>query len=663
MKKISVFIVLVMVFALFASVCVNAADSVPVLVYEPSTKTYTPGDTVEMKTVAKGNNLKFSWLVVVSTDTQDYTFDFSKQAGVMNFEALDPTGKMKAKMSVSGASDGKTTATLTFENIAMFDYGIFVTCTVANSVGYKDTDKAALYPSYSAPPIPEIEIISELDVRIGKLIKLACNVYPPNGVEYDNIEYVWYTTPDGDKSNGEKIDDEDYSVLVVDTGAGGIYFYYCSIYIQKGVSSYYYESPVTMIRVHEPVMDVTYTPESCELGAGDTAVIKANVKFENNDEKGTLSYQWMTGNNNIPGTYTAIKGATSDKLTVKGDNSEGTKYYCCVVTNEIDGYVFSNDSSDIPIIAVKSTGEHTPEIFMSPKDAYATEGDEVTFAVDASYAATYEWFMVKPGGAAPVKLKDGLYGVTSGAETSILKVKASADNNGAFFYCDVYGLNGKYVTTDKAALTVHLIPPDQPVINKHPRSMTANAGTSISLAVDASSPDGGELRYQWYVNDKADYKGMTALEGATGGSVSVNVTDDPQYFCVAVWNMKNGYENGPVYSDFAKVESFESLTEETATGTAEITGESGENPGIVTGGPGVPVTDEFGSVVTGETVVTDEFGSVIVSYDGLTSVIPVGSGNGTNGTIIVLLIIIICMLVLAIAGAVVFIVLKLNKKQ
>ena len=665
MKKLSVILAFVIVLAMFVPVSVSAAEAVPVLVYEPYTMTYTPGETVELKTVAKGSGLSFSWLVNVSTDSQDYTFDFSKEAGVKAFEALDKSGKMKAKMSVSSVSEGKMTAVLTLQNLAVFDYGVFVTCTVANGAGSKDTDRAALYPSYSAPPMPEIEIISELDVRIGKLIKLACNVYPPDGVEYDNIEYVWYTTPDGDKSSAVKIEGEDYSVLVVDTGAAGIYFYYCSVYIQQGASSYYYESAVTMIRVHEPVMDVTYSSDSFELGSGETADIKVTVRFENSDEKGTLSYQWMSGDNNIPGTYTPVKGATSDTLTVKGADKEGKKYYCCVVKNEIDGYEFSNDSSDIPIVIVTSTGEHTPEIFMHPQDAYATEGDEATFAVDASYAASYEWYMVKPGGTTdkpntPVKLKNGSNGVVSGAETSILKIKASAENNGCLFYCQVYGLNGKYVSTNNAKLNVNLIPPTQPKITKQPESVKAYFGDKITLSAAAEASDGGELRYQWYSSDKAEYPQIKAVIDANSKTFEPKQDDAEKYYCVAVWNVKNGMENGPVYSNFAKVELSAKETEtetdkvtetDEATETeAGISTDTETDAGTVTETEGAPATQTEGAASDENTS-----GAVSEGTDG-------GDMNMSK-LVIILLAIIIALLTLALAGAVVFIIIKSKKKK
>ncbi len=665
MKKIAAILVLVTLLAVLIPVSVSAAESAPVLVHEPYTLTYLPGQNVDVKTEAKGKNLHFSWLVVVSTEVQDYTFDFSKAAGIKGFEALDKSGKMKVGLSESTSSGEKAESVLTFKNLLAFDYGIFVTCTVANGGGSKTTDKAALYPSYSAPPVARLELISELDVRVGKLIKLACNVYHPQDKSYDNIEYIWYQSQDGDKGNAEKLEDEPYSVLVVDTGTPGVYYYYCSVYIQQGPSDYYYESAVTEISVHEPAMDVTYSKDKYDLAAGEKATIKANVKFENNDEKGELSYQWMSGNNNIPGTYTPVKGATSDTLTVQGADKAGKKYYCCVVTNYLDGYTFSNESSEMAIVVVNSTGEHLPEIFMDPKDTYATEGDVATFAVDAGNAASYEWYMVKPGGTidkpnTPKKLKNGSDGVVSGADTSILKIKASAEINGYLFYCYVYGTNGKYVSTKNAKLNVNLIPPTQPDIKKHPESVKAHYGDKVTLSVTAEATDGGELKYQWYSSSKAEYPLIKAVIGANDKTFEPLQNEAERYYCVAVWNVKNGEENGPVYSDFAKIELTEKETQtetETETETeaaAESETDATTETEAATDTDVETQTDAVSEKATNDVTTDAAAESATAEAE--------QKGMGISTLIIILLVVIIALLALALIGAVVLIIIKSKKK-
>ena len=235
MKKVSavlVFLLLIMtVIPAFASVGVSAAGGdAPALVHEPATKTYKPGSTVVLKTVASGSDVHFSWMM--EDGLTGHVYDLSKPAGVKAFEALDGKGKMKVKsIKEYGSGNGNTTGELTIENIVDNNYGFIATCTAANEWGTKNTDPAYIYCSEYAPEAPEIDMISELDVRIGKLIKLACNVYPADD-NYVDIEYTWYETPTGSKFDAVAIPDENYSVLVVDTGFGGIYFYFCQIYIK-----------------------------------------------------------------------------------------------------------------------------------------------------------------------------------------------------------------------------------------------------------------------------------------------------------------------------------------------------------------------------------------------------------------------------------------------
>lgn len=557
MKKLSLFIVFIMVLAALIPVNASAAVSPPVLIYEPATIMYRPGDTVELKTTAKGTGLNFSWAVKVALPEKDYNFDFSKPAGIKGFEALDKNGKMKAKISVQNGSDGQVTSILTFENLVWYDYGVFAECTVANQAGVKTTDTAELYPAPYAPLIPEIEQISELDVRVGKLIKLACNVYPPDGSGYstDDIYYQWYTTPDGDKYNGTPLENEDNSVLVVDTGKPGTYYYFCKMEIKGKETICLYESAVTTITVHEPLVGVSYSADSYELNIDETAVLKANAFVEPSSEKGKLSYQWMSGDNNISGTYKAIKGAVSDTYTVKGAASAGTKYYCCVVTNEIDGYKFSNDSSNIPIIAVKSTGKSAPVVFS-----------------------------------------------------------------------------------------------ESPVITKQPKSVKAKFGDDITLSVSAESKDGGTLKYQWYSSDTPEYPDIRAVFYENESTFSPEQTENVKYYCVGIWNTKNGVESMPVYSDIIKVE----LTEAT-----------GEDVSDTSGADAISDTAEISdSSDTSESTVgeTDTADALSETAD---TTVEVKDSTAKNQSIIVivLLAVIICLLFLVLAAACVFIIVLIKKRS
>ena len=663
MKKISVFLVLITVLSVFTFITTEAAASAPKIVYEPAaTCWYRPGETAQISTVAEGTDLHFSWLLQVSTPEKDYTFDLSKQAGFNGFAALDSSKKMTAKVETKSLSDGRMISVLSLQNLKFYDYGVYAQCTVANSAGSKTTDKVVLYPNSSAPAMPQVEQLAEINIRQGKLLKFACNVYAPEGQDYDNIEYQWLQTPDGSKDKAVKLEDENYSVLVVDTGIPGTYYYYCQFYILKGSVDYYYESSVAEINVYAPEINVKYSVSDLSLDAGQSAQIKANVTVDPSGDKGKLSYQWMAGDNNIPGTYTPVKGATSDTLTVTGADKAAKKYYCCLVTNEIDGFEFSNNSSEMDIVVVNSTGAKNPVVYMDPKDAYANVGDTVTFAVDASNAASYEWYMVKPGGTVenpntPKKLKNGSDGVETGADSSILKIKASAEINGCVFYCQVYGLNGKYVSTKNATLTVHLPMPQQPGIKKHPESVSAYFGDKVTLSVTASSPDGGEIKYQWYVSDKPDYPLIRAVIGAEDKTFTPDQEDAEKYYCVAVWNVLNGEENGPVYSNFAKVELTDknggTVTEETASGS-----ETAETPDT-----GLTGDETAAETETGEGLTTETDGTAADTAETVSDTSEVKTKGDSSKIVIILLVIIICLLAAALIGVIIFLIIKFVIKK
>ena len=454
MRKISVFLVLVIVFSACAALFVSAVGyDVPKLVHEPATVTVKPGSKAVLKTVASGKDLHFSWTVEVYPHG---TFDLSKDAGIKGLEKLDGSGKMKVSMKTYSSGTDEYTSELTIDGVIETNYGMVCTCTVANDSGAKDTDPASVYTSTLAPAQATVDLIAELDVRIGKLIKLACNVYPADE-DYAGIEYRWYTTPDGDKGKAELLEGENDPVLIVDTACGGIYFYYCSIYILKGITDFCYESAVTMIRIHEPLIDVTYDKTDISLDAKETATLKANVAVdpESDAEGGELSYQWYKGKNNLPGTFEQISGATSDTLEVKGEDTAGKlNYYCDVTLTSLEGVKFSSLTSDTVFVTVISTGEEVMKITEQPKNVKLTENLEASFTVKATKAVSYEWFALEPGSGIPVKLQNGEGGVISGVDGETLKIKAELSNNGSSYFCKVSDKNGKTLSSDAALLEV-----------------------------------------------------------------------------------------------------------------------------------------------------------------------------------------------------------------
>ncbi len=183
MKKIIVFLMAaVMILASFTvSPVAVSDDDLPTLVYEPVTCTVRTGERAVLSVTASGDDLVFSWLMQTSEGGEDRTFDFTKDAGVKGFEALDGTGKMKVSFKTENLENGRVKHQLIIDNIRDFNYGAVATCTVANKAGAINCDPATIYTSDNAPKQLTVELIAEFSVRRFKLVKLAANAYIPEG--------------------------------------------------------------------------------------------------------------------------------------------------------------------------------------------------------------------------------------------------------------------------------------------------------------------------------------------------------------------------------------------------------------------------------------------------------------------------------------------------
>ena len=115
-----------------------------------------------------------------------------------------------------------------------------------------------------------------------------------------------------------------------------------------------------------------------------------------------------------------------------------------------------------------------------------------------------------------------------------------------------------------------------PNINVAPQSTRLKKGETCTLTVQATSPNNGELSYQWY-STNVNNRGMaTPIDGATEASYTPTQTEGTMYYCVAVMNTREGLTSDPVYTDLIEV-SFEPETTPTPSPTATPTRTSSDN--------------------------------------------------------------------------------------
>lgn len=73
------------------------------------------------------------------------------------------------------------------------------------------------------------------------------------------------------------------------------------------------------------------------------------------------------------------------------------------------------------------------------------------------------------------------------------------------------------------------------------------------LSVNAHSPDGGTLEYQWYSAAAPDGTAAAILTGAVSCDYTPAATPGTTYYCAAVWNVSGSARSDPVYSRWISV--------------------------------------------------------------------------------------------------------------
>ena len=115
-----------------------------------------------------------------------------------------------------------------------------------------------------------------------------------------------------------------------------------------------------------------------------------------------------------------------------------------------------------------------------------------------------------------------------------------------------------------AAATVSAAGPAKPVIvGEMPDCYMSIGGGGITLFTNAGVPDGGTLKYQWYVTDIENMAMIRAIDYADGDSYRVPEELGVKWYCYAAWNVVGGLESEPTYSRLIRVEFYKNSSAHT----------------------------------------------------------------------------------------------------
>jgi len=301
-------------------------------------------------------------------------------------------------------------------------------------------------------------------------------------------------------------------------------------------------------------------PEDKYVTIGGSAQLSVVAQSADN---GSLSYQWYVNTENSTANGTPVSGGTNASYYAPTDEV-GTKYYYVVVTNtnnNVNGATTAQKVSSVAQVTVNPiVNALPPTIITQPSDTTVVQGGSILLNVVAvspdNGSLTYQWYRNS--------VNSTIGGSALAGETGPAYMASAVAAGTSYYYVEITNtkssVNGvpTAVTVSRAAeVTVEaLIHAATPEIITEPEDHNVDLGDQVLLSVEADSPDGGDLSYQWYRSDSSSEAGE-AIVGATTDEYTVPTeTAGTSYYYVVVTNSNdevNGIPIASVTSRYAEV--------------------------------------------------------------------------------------------------------------
>jgi len=250
---------------------------------------------------------------------------------------------------------------------------------------------------------------------------------------------------------------------------------------------------------HEQVPAITVQPVSQEVTEGDTVTFTVEAT-------GTepLSYKWMKNGIELIDDDN-ISGVNTNTLTINNVQLSDAGSYTVVVTNSVGSV-----TSEAAVLTV-NPAPVAPSITTQPISQTVTEGDTVTFTVEATGTEplSYKW------------LKDGIELTNneniSGVSTNTLTINNVQLSDAGSYAVVVTNAVGS-VTSEAAVLTVNPAPV-APSIATQPLSHTVTEGDTVTFTVEATGTE--PLSYKWMKNG-IELTDSENISGANTNTLTIN---------------------------------------------------------------------------------------------------------------------------------------------
>lgn len=246
----------------------------------------------------------------------------------------------------------------------------------------------------------------------------------------------------------------------------------------------------------------------------------------------------------------------NETACIVGTVTEAGSFACTVTVK------YNSESTQEFYLAITVVAQPAMKITKHPIGEIVIEGDRTYFTASAENYSSAVWQLVSEDGKTVVdadKLEEKFPGLKvdlskneQGQEQMNLS-KIPMDMDGWDVRVKFVGTDGIAVYTDSVWLVVEKFEVKAPKIDTQPRGGEFTVGDSVLLTVQATSPDEGELIYQWYSTSSGNIATIRAIDGAESASFSVPSNEGKLYYCVGIWNKKQDQTSDPVYSDLVAV--------------------------------------------------------------------------------------------------------------
>ena len=215
-------------------------------------------------------------------------------------------------------------------------------------------------------------------------------------------------------------------------------------------------------------------------------------------------------------------------------------------------------------------------ITKSPGGETVYEGDDAMFISRADNYKSLVWLIISPDGSTVYENNEAEAAFPGlemsgfdGEELTLISIPIAMD--GWYVQTRFFDADGDAFLTDRAQISVlqGIVP--SPRVKLLSGGARLSAGESRTLMVEAASPGGDPIKYQWYRSDSAARNSGEPILGATESAYTPPEEPGQVFYYVGVWCVRGRDASSPIYTAPVAIIYSEPETIQTPEPTAEPT--------------------------------------------------------------------------------------------